>query len=170
MAMQIGAASAGTGDDAVRVTTVLGEREGPVGTAWASAVASPSHGHASMVVVAKPNLPVVPATLLVPAQSLGDQRHLALTYGAAQAGVASAVLDLQMDDPEAVHCLIVSVWIDQVADSEQTVFQNTHDATVASLKQGAAGGPWHPNLVAVETPSNEYFGPQPATGRADDDW
>lgn len=169
MIMQIGAASAGTGDAAVRVTTVLGEREGPVGTAWATAVASPSHGHSSTVVVAKPNLPVVPATLLVPALSVGDHRHLELTYGAAQAGVASAVLDLQMDDPEAVHCLIVSVWIDQAADSEDDVFQNTHDATVAALKQGAAGGPWHPNLVAVEMPSNEYFRPPRVSEETDED-
>lgn len=160
MTMQIGAASAGVGDDAVLVTTVLGEREGPAGTAWATALASPSHGHSPAIVVAKPNLPVVPATLLVPAVSVGDHRHFELTFGAAQAGVAAAVLDLQMDDPDAEHCLIVSVGVDQAADSEDAVFQNTHDATVAALKQGAAGGPWHPNLVAVESPSNDHFRPE----------
>ena len=37
---QIGDGSAGSGADAVRVTTVLGDREGPVGTAWATALAT----------------------------------------------------------------------------------------------------------------------------------
>lgn len=157
MTTQIGQGSAGSGAEAVSVATVLGERDGPVGTAWSTALATPSHGHVPFVVVAKPNLPVVPVTLLVPAIGVSDQRHVELTMGAAQAGVASAVLDLQMDDPEGDHCLIVSVWVQSDADHEELVFQNTHDATVKSLKQGAAGGPWHPNLTAVETPENDHF-------------
>jgi len=136
---------------------VLGERDGAAGTAWATALATPSLGHSPFVVVAKPNLPVVPVTLLVPAIGVSDRRHAELTMGAAQAGVAAAVLDLRMDDPEGDHCLIVSVWVQPDADLEEMVFQNTRDATVKSLKQGAAGGPWHPNLTAVETPENDHF-------------
>ena len=154
---QIGDGSAGSGADAVRVTTVLGERDGPVGIAWATALASPSAGHSPFVVTAKPNLPVIPVTLLVPAVGISDQRHADLTFGAAQAGVAAAVLDLQMDDPEGDHCLIVSVWVDAKAEAEEVIFAHTRDATMAALKQGAAGGPWHPNLVAVETPENPHF-------------
>lgn len=154
---QIGEGSAGNDVDRVRVATVLGDRDGPVGSAWATAIATPSLGHSPFVVVAKPNLPVVPVTLLVPAVGVNDQSHADLTFGAAQAGVAAAVLDLQMDDPDGDHCLIVSVWVDARAESEEAVFENTRDATVASLKQGAAGGPWHPYLAAVETPENDWF-------------
>jgi 5,6,7,8-tetrahydromethanopterin hydro-lyase len=157
VATQIGEGSAGDGSEGVRVATVLGEREGPIGTAWATALATPSLGHSPFVVVAKPNLPVVPVTLLVPAVGISDRRHADLTLGAAQAGVAAAVLDLQMDDPDGDHCLLVSVWIDPTADSEEAVFENTRDATMAALKQGAAGGPWHPYLTAVETPENPHF-------------
>jgi 5,6,7,8-tetrahydromethanopterin hydro-lyase len=154
---QIGHGSAGRGADAVRVTTVLGVRDGSVGVAWATALATPSLGHSPFVVTAKPNLPVVPVTLLVPAVGLNDERHARLTYGAAQAGVAAAVHDLQMDDPDGDHCLIVSVWIDAAAEAEEVIFAHTRDAAMTALKQGAAGGPWHPNLVAVESPENEYF-------------
>lgn len=157
MTTQIGEGSAGAGADNVRVATVLGERDGPVGTAWATAIASPSLGHSPFVVVAKPNLPVVPVTLLVPAVGVSDQRHADLTFGAAQAGVAAAVLDLKMDDPDGDHCLIVSVWVDPDAEAEEAIFAHTRDATMSALKQGAAGGPWHPNLVAVDTPENPYF-------------
>lgn len=154
---QIGASSAGTGAEAVRVTTVLGDRNGPVGTAWATAIATPTMGHSPFVVVAKPDLPVVPPTLLVPAIGVSQQRHAVLTLGAAQAGVAAAVLDLRMDDPDSDHCLIVSVWIDAEAEDEELVFAHIRDATMAALKQGAAGGPWHGHLTEVETPENEHF-------------
>ena len=168
MVTQIGEGSAGVDVDRVKVATVLGDREGPVGTAWATAIATPSLGHSPFVVLAKPNLPVVPLTLLVPAVGVNDQGHADLTFGAGQAGVAAAVLDLRMDDPDGDHCLIVSVWVEARAESEDAVFANTRDATMAALKQGAAGGPWHPNLVAVETPENEYFRqPRGATVTAD---
>lgn len=141
----------------MRVTTVLGERDGPVGAAWTTSIATPSMGHSPFVVVAKPHLPVVPLTLLVPAVGVVGQRHADLTMGAGQAGVAAAVLDLQMDDVEGEHCLIVSAWIGPDAEDEESVFSNTRDSTVAALKLGAGGGPWHGNLVAVETPENSYF-------------
>lgn len=157
MTPQIGQATAGEGDNAVSVSTVLGDRDGPVGAAWTTALASPSMGHSSFVVVAKPNLPVVPITLLVPAVGVVAQRHADLTLGAAQAGIAAAVLDLKMDDPEGEHCLIASVWVGPDAYEEEAVFENTRDAAMAALKMGAAGGPWHGHLTEVEVPENPNF-------------
>ena len=127
MTPQIGEGSFGDGIDAVRVSTVLGDRDGPVGTAWTLALATPSAGHSPFIVVAKPNLPVVPFTLLVPAVAITGSRHAELTRGAAKAGVAAAVLD------------------------------NTREATKAALQLGAAAGPWHGNLAAIETPENPDF-------------
>jgi 5,6,7,8-tetrahydromethanopterin hydro-lyase len=154
---QIGQATAGEGDDAVSVSTVLGDRDGPVGAAWTTALATPSMGHSPIVVVAKPNLPVVPLTLLVPAVGVVAQRHADLTLGAAQAGIAAAVLDLKMDDPQGDHCLIASVWVGPDACDEEAVFANTRDAAIAALKMGAADGPWHGHLLEVETPENPKF-------------
>ncbi len=136
---------------------MLGERDGPVGAAWTTSIATPSMGHSPFVVVARPNLPVVPITLFVPAVGVIDQRHAELTLGAAQAGVAAAVLDLKMDDVDGDLCLIASVWIDPQAEDEEAVFVNTREATIAALKLGAAAGPWHGNLVAVEVPENPNF-------------
>lgn len=157
MTPQIGQGSAGDGVNAVRVTTVLGDRDGPVGAAWTTSLATPSMGHSPFVVIARPNLPVVPLTLLVPAVGVVAQHHAELTMGAAQAGVAAAVLDLKMDDPDGVHCLIASVWLGAHADDEESVFRNTHDAAVTALKVGAAGGPWHGHLADVEVPENPNF-------------
>jgi 5,6,7,8-tetrahydromethanopterin hydro-lyase len=157
MTPQFGEGSAGVGSEAVRVATVLGERSGPVGVAWTTSIASPSAGHSPFVVVARPNLPVVPFTLFVPAVEVVDQRHAELTSGAGQAGVAAAVLDLKMDDVEGELCLITSVWIEPQADDEEAVFENARDATIMALKLGAAAGPWHGNLAAVDVPENPNF-------------
>lgn len=157
MIPQIGTGSAGAGVHRVRVNTVLGDRDGPVGTSWMTALATPSAGHSPFVVLARENLPVVPLTLFVPAAAVAGREHLELTHGAAHAGVAAAVLDLRMDDPDAELCLIVSVWVDQEASVADEVFRATHDATVLALKMGAAGGPWHGHLVEVEFPENEHF-------------
>jgi 5,6,7,8-tetrahydromethanopterin hydro-lyase len=102
-------------------------------------------------------LPVVPITLLVPAVGVVAQRHAELTMGAAQAGVAAAVLDLKMDDPDGAHCLIASVWVGAMADDEEAVFVNTRDATIAALKLGAGGGPWHGHLTEIDVPATPNF-------------
>lgn len=114
-------------------------------------------GHSPFVVVARPNLPVVPLTLFVPAVGVVEQRHAELTTGASQAGVAAAVLDLKMDDVDGELCLIASVCIGPEAVDEEAVFENTRDATIAALKLGAAAGPWHGKLAAIETPENPNF-------------
>ena len=37
------------------------------------------------------------------------------------------------------------------------MFANTRDATIAALKLGAGGGPWHGHLKEVESPENPNF-------------
>ena len=91
--MWIGEAFVGEGVDAAHVNTVLGAREGPVGTAWATALATPSTGHAPFLTVLQPGLPVQPPTLFVNKAAIASDGHGRLTWGAAQAGVAGGVVD-----------------------------------------------------------------------------
>ena len=79
--MQVGEGFAGSGPDAAHVNTVLGPKDGPVGTAWATALATPRTGHVPFVVVLRPNLAVKPMTLFVnkAAVSPADDRHARLT-------------------------------------------------------------------------------------------
>jgi 5,6,7,8-tetrahydromethanopterin hydro-lyase len=157
MVPQFGEGFSGEGADAAHVNTVLGLRDGPVGQAWASAMASPSPGHAPFVVVARPNLPVVPFTLFVNKATIAGERHARLTWGAAQAGVAAGVLDARLDDPDGLLCLIAAVWVDPAAGDEDAVFANSRAATLAALTTGAAGGPWIGHLREVDTPSNAFY-------------
>src|SRR5579859_3247716 len=63
--VQVGESFIGEGAEAAHINTVLGDREGPVGTAWATSLAMPRPGHIPFVTVLKPNLPVKPPTLFV---------------------------------------------------------------------------------------------------------
>ena len=55
--MQIGESFVGEGAEAAHVNTILGDREGPVGTAWATSLAMPRPGHVPFVTVLRPSLP-----------------------------------------------------------------------------------------------------------------
>jgi 5,6,7,8-tetrahydromethanopterin hydro-lyase len=153
----MGEGFAGTGVDAVHVDTVVGSREGPVGTAWATALATPSPGHRPFVVVARPGLPVVPLTLFVNEMTIASERHATLTWGAAHAGVAAGVLDVRLPDNDGQLCIIAAVRIDPEAFDEEAMFANTRSATVASIELGAAGGLWTGHFDDVEVPENLYF-------------
>ena len=141
--MQLGESFIGTGANAAHVNTVLGPRDGPVGTAWATALASPSAGHAPFVVVLRPGLPVRPYTLFVNKAAIASDRHAELTWGAAQAGVAAGVADALadgwMEDADAV-CL-AAVWVNPAADDAAAVFDNNREATRRALVMGHEGGP-----------------------------
>ena len=90
-AMSIGEGFAGAAATP-RTSTRCSVRQGPVGAAWATALATPSAGHAPFMVVAAPNPPVKPMTLFVNKATIASEQHATLTWGPAQAGVASGVI------------------------------------------------------------------------------
>lgn len=158
---QYGEAYAGHGAEAAHVNTVLGLRDGPVGTAWATALASPSTGHAPFVVVHSPNLPVAPFTLFVNKAAIAGDRHATLTWGAAQAGVAEGVMDALrlglFEQPLHTLALIVAVWVDPAAEHEELVFANNRNAVLEAITMGRIGGPEPEALLAVGEPTNPWF-------------
>jgi 5,6,7,8-tetrahydromethanopterin hydro-lyase len=95
--------------------------------------------------VLRPNLPVKPMTLFVNKADVRGERHAALTWGPAQAGVAGGVADAVADDviPAAEIdglLLIAAVWVDWDAADEPRVYANNRVATRAALEAGAEGG------------------------------
>ena len=128
------------------MNTVLGRKGGPVETAWATALATPRQGHVPFVAVVRPNYPVKPLTLFVNKADLRGDRHAALTWGAAQAGVARGVLDAVADgvlpaDEVDDLLLIAAVWVDWAAADEEAVYAANAEATRAALAASAEGRP-----------------------------
>ncbi len=167
--MQIGESFVGEGTNAAHVNTVLGERTGPVGTAWAEALATPSSGHAPFVVVGRPGVGAVPPTLFVNKASITGDRHGELTWGAAQAGVARGVARAVAEGTiEPAHCadlvVIAAVWVNPAAFDDEAVFENNTEATLHALRNGRAGLPTVDEAVAAGLePFNPFFRPGPGS-------
>jgi 5,6,7,8-tetrahydromethanopterin hydro-lyase len=163
--MDIGESFVGEGAEAAHVNTVLGRRDGPVGAAWATALATPRPGNAAFVAVLRPGLPAKPLTLFVNKASVAGDEHGVLTWGAAQAGVAGGVADAvaegivsEADADELL--LIAAVWVNPAARDAGTVYANNRAATAAALRAGEAGTPSVPDvLTARYHPFNPYYDP-----------
>ena len=174
--MLIGESFVGDGADAAHVNTVFGDRDGPVGTAWATALATPRPGHTPFVAVLLPGVPAKPLTLFVNKATIAGDGHGTLTWGAAQAGVAGGVADAVREgivsaaDADRL-LLIAAVWVNSAARDADLVYANNRAATRQALRAGVAGL----SLVAealgsAGRPANPYYtapepaGPGPAAG------
>jgi 5,6,7,8-tetrahydromethanopterin hydro-lyase len=165
VAIEIGESFVGDGAEAAHLNTVLGPREGPVGAAWATALATPTAGHAPYLVVLQPGVPVKPPTLFVNKAAIADDEHARLTWGAAQAGVAGGVADaiadavLRADEIDAL-VLIAAVWVSPAARDAESVYRNNRRATREALAAGRAGAPSVAQVLALrERPWNPFFRP-----------
>lgn len=160
----IGESFAGQGAEAAHVTTALGRKGGPVEDAWLTALATPRQGHSAFLAVLRPGFPVKPLTLFVNKAGIASEEHARLTWGAAQAGVASGVLDAVAGgelSPAAAddHLLIVAVWVDPAAADEGLVFANNRRATREAIEAGHHRSPALEELMALrDSPANPHFG------------
>ena len=139
--VQIGESFVGEGVNAAHINTVLGPRSGPVGTAWATALASPSAGHVPFVAVLAPSVPVKPLTLFVTKSAPEGDTHGTLIWGPAQAGVAAGVADALADgtiteEQADSHALIAAVWVNPGADDADAIYRNNRQATATALRNG----------------------------------
>jgi 5,6,7,8-tetrahydromethanopterin hydro-lyase len=168
--MFIGESYIGEGAEAAHVNTVFGERSGPVGVAWATALASPSAGHAPFVAVVVPGLPVKPMTLFVNKAPIAGDEHGILTWGAAQAGVAGGVADAVsegiLSEADADQNLIIAaVWVNPAARDAEEVYANNRTATREALRAGVAGMPQMAEVLAARhRPFNPFYS-APSGGR-----
>ncbi|HEX4246861.1 MAG TPA: formaldehyde-activating enzyme [Pseudonocardia sp.] len=167
--MRIGESFIGDGVDAAHINTVLGVKDGPVGVAWATALATPREGHVPFVAVLQPGMPTRPLTLFVNKATIAGERHATLTWGAAQAGVAAGVADAVFAGTvprgqvgELV--LIAAVWVNPMAEYADAVYANNREATARALAAGAADGPAAAALLdevlaARDAPANPFYRP-----------
>ena len=168
MTMQVGEGFAGDAPNLAHVNTVLGDRDGSVGTAFTAALAQPSPGHVPFLAVIRPGIAVQPPTLFVNKAAVGSERHGNLTWGAAQAGVAEGVVDALADgiiDPSEVPTLVLvcAVWVDPDANDEDAVRLNNRSATRAALAAGRTGSPHVDEVIAFRgAAQNPYLSSAPA--------
>jgi 5,6,7,8-tetrahydromethanopterin hydro-lyase len=153
----------GQGEEAAHLNTVLGQKGGPVETAWVTALSTPRQGHAAFVASAQPGIAVKPPTLFVNKATIEGEAHGNLTWGAAHAGVAAGVMQAVFDeviDRAIVEdlLLVAAVWVNPQAAETQLVYLNNLEATRLALQAGADRAPdLDAALAAAAAPFNAYF-------------
>src|SRR5258707_12171122 len=93
MSMYIGEALDGDGNEVAHIDLLIGSKDGPVGTAFANALADQKQGHSNLLAVLEPNLVCKPATVLITKVTIKGARQAVQMFGPAQKAAAKAVAD-----------------------------------------------------------------------------
>ncbi len=143
---QIGEALIGNGNELAHIDLVIGDKNGPVGTAFVNNMSNLSLGHTPLLSVIRPNLMTKPATLIVPKVSVRDLDDANKIFGPAQTAVGRAVADaveegiLPAEEAEDM-VLIVSVFIHPEASDFRKIYQYNYGATKLALRRAMEGYP-----------------------------
>lgn len=142
----VGEALIGKGPEVAHIDLIIGEKEGPVGTAFASGLTQLSAGHTPLLGVIRPNLPPKPSTLIVPKVTVKNMDQAAQIFGPAQTAVAKAVADsvaegvIPKDRAEEL-LVIVSVYIDPKATDYDAIYRYNYGATKLAVARAMVGFP-----------------------------
>lgn len=134
----IGEALIGEGNEIAHVDLIIGDKNGPVGIAFANGMTNLSSGHTPLLAVVRPNLIPKPATLIVPKVTVKNMAQAGQIFGPAQAAVAKAIADaveegsIPKDVCEDV-VIIVSVFIHPEAEDYTKIYKYNYGATKLAL-------------------------------------
>src|SRR5262249_46663243 len=140
MSMFIGEALVGDGNEIAHIDLLIGSKDGPVGTAFANALANQSAGHTNLLAVLTPNLGAKPATVLITKVTIKGMGQAGQMFGPAQKAVAKAVADCVasgvINKADAENLVIVcGVFIHPAAKDDQKIYQFNYEATKLSIQR-----------------------------------
>ena len=143
---KIGEALVGKDSEIAHVDLIIGEKEGPVGQAFAGGITNLSVGHTPLLSVIRPNLACKPATLIVPKVTVAGMEDANKIFGPAQAAVAKAIADSVEDgvipkDKLDEWVIICSVFIHPEAKDYRKIYQYNYGATKMALKRALTDQP-----------------------------
>ncbi len=136
----IGEALVGEGNEVAHIDLLMGDKNGPVGKAFAAGLSNLSAGHTPLLAVIRPNLPPKPHTLLVPKVTVKNMEDTGKIFGPAQAAVAKAVADSVEEgiipaDKADEWVIICSVFIHPQAADYRKIYQYNYGATKMALQR-----------------------------------
>src|SRR5580704_14385787 len=135
MSMYIGEALVGEGNEIAHIDLLIGSKDGPVGTAFANALANQSAGHSNLLAVLTPNLVCKPATVLVTKVTIKGAKQAVQMFGPAQHAVANSVAEGVIPKSEAENLVIVcGVFIHWDAKDDAKIHKFNYEATKMAIK------------------------------------
>ncbi len=153
MSMFIGEALCGDGNEIAHIDLLVGSKDGPVGTAFANALANQSKGHTNLLAVLEPNLAVKPATVMITKFTMDSLKQAVQMFGPAQAAVAKAVADcvaegtIPKDQAEEL-VIVCGVFIHKAAEDDKKIYDYNYEATKLSIERAMKSEPSVDAMIA----------------------
>jgi bifunctional enzyme Fae/Hps len=148
----VGEALIGDGAEVAHIDLVMGEKEGPIGAAFANAVSQLSAGHTPLLAVVRPNLLTKPVTLVIPKVTLKTMTQVNEMFGPVQAAVGKAVADCveegafaSVDIEKTV--ILASAFVHPDAKDYNRIYRYNYGATKLAINRALAGFPDAKTLV-----------------------
>ena len=165
MSMFIGEALAGEGNEIAHIDLLIGDKDGPVGYAFAQALADQKAGHSNLLAVLTPNLAVKPATVLITKVTIKGAKQAVQMFGPAQAAVAKAVADsvaegvIPKDQAEKL-VIVCGVFIHWQAADDTKIYNYNYEATKLSISRAMKGEPSAAEMVPKKDSAKHPFSPK----------
>lgn len=165
MSMFIGEALTGEGNEVAHIDLLIGSKDGPVGTAFATALSDQKQGHSNLLAVLEPNLAVKPATVLITKVTIKGATQAVQMFGPAQAAVAKAVADsvaegvIPKDQCEDL-VIVAGVFIHWEAEDDQKIYDFNYQATKDAIASAMNGKPTADEMVQRKDVAKHPFSPK----------
>lgn len=162
MQFYIGEALTGDGNEIAHIDLMVGSKDGPVGVAFANALARQSEGHTNLLAVLAPNVAVKPATVMVTKVTIKGMKQAVQMFGPAQAAVAKAVADCVADgvipkDQAEDLVIVCGVFIHPQAEDDQKIYNYNYEATKMAIANAMQSKPSADEMVAAKDSAAHPF-------------
>jgi 5,6,7,8-tetrahydromethanopterin hydro-lyase len=162
MSMFVGEALAGEGNEIAHIDLLIGSKDGPVGVAFANALARQSEGHSNLLAVLTPNLAVKPSTVMITKVTIKGAKQAVQMFGPAQAAVAKAVADsveagvIPKKDVESL-VIVCGVFIHWLAADDKKIYEFNYTATKEAISAAMKGKPSVEEVLAGKESAHHPF-------------
>ncbi|MHC4878236.1 MAG: formaldehyde-activating enzyme [Planctomycetota bacterium] len=162
MSMFIGEALVGEGNEVAHIDLLIGDKDGPVGVAFANALSDQKAGHSNLLAVLEPNLAVKPATVMITKVTIKGARQAVQMFGPAQKAVADAVAEsvaegvIPKDQAENL-VIVCGVFIHWEAADDKKIYDYNKEATKLSIARAMKGEPTADEMVAKKDDAKHPF-------------
>ena len=159
--MLVGEGLVGDGNEIAHIDLLIGPKDGPVGTAFANALANQSAGHSSLLAVVTPNLVAKPATVMVTKVTIKGMKQAVQMFGPAQAAVARAIVDCVAEgtipkDKAEDWVIVCGVFIHPAAADDTKIYQYNYDAVKLAVKSAVEGTPKIDEIIAKKETKHPF--------------
>ena len=164
MAMFIGEALVIEGGDLANVSHIdllIGDKAGPVGTAFATALCNQSSGHTNLLAVVSPNLICKPATVMITKVTIKGAKQAVQMFGPAQAAVGRAVVDSVAEgvipkDKADEYVIVCGVFIAGNANDNAKIYKNNYEATKLAIQRAMRNEPKMDEIIAKKATAHPF--------------